>query len=123
MKRLYSFRQFERLKKKKEFKRVYKEGKAVRGRNFKLIFLPNKCNFNKIGLTVPAKKIRLSSYRNRVKRLLREVYRLNKPHMKQGFDMVIIADKGASELDYKSACHEMVALYKKSGIYNETFPN
>jgi ribonuclease P protein component len=37
--------------------------------------------------------------RNRIKRLIREFFRLHKAHFSQGYDIVIIAKKDASYLD------------------------
>jgi ribonuclease P protein component len=39
--------------------------------------------------------------RNRVKRLIRELFRLNKSRFPQGYDIVIAAKRGASDLDLR----------------------
>ena len=71
----------EKLKSKKLIERLFKEGKHVSCFPLKLIFLeitsPIDVRF-KTGVAVPKKNFKSAVKRNRIKRLLRESYRLNK---------------------------------------------
>ena len=111
-----SFRPAERLKKRSEFQKVYKNGRQVKSENFKLMSLPTELSYNRIGFSVERKKIPLSTRRVRVKRLLREIFRQNKPLLKKGFDIVIIAGAGAKGLDFKKTNDEILYLYRKAGL-------
>jgi ribonuclease P protein component len=73
----FFFTKQERLKNFQDFKRVYSGGKRLKTRNFIIYVLPNDLGWPRLGLAVSA-KITNSPGRSRVKRLLREFFRLNK---------------------------------------------
>ncbi len=77
----FSFPKNEKLKSKKSIERLFKEGKHVSGFPLRLIYLkvdePMDTRF-KTGVAVPKKNFKSAVKRNRIKRLLRENYRLNK---------------------------------------------
>ena len=116
MKPSFSFRPTEKLKKRNQFRKVYKNGRPVKSENFKLISLPNEFAYNRIGLSIESKKIPLSNKRVKVKRLLREIYRQNKPLLKPGFDMVVIAGSGTHKLGFEKTKDEMLYLFKKAEL-------
>lgn len=84
-------RKEERLCKRFQFEKVYKEGKTFSGQIIRLAILANGLTANRVGFAVSKKRVKLSTGRNRIKRLLREAYRCNKYRIKQGFDIVLIA--------------------------------
>ncbi len=72
----------EKLKSKKLFGRLFEEGKSLSGFPLKLIFVKTDQPINtvfQVGVTVPKKNFKGAVKRNRIKRLLREAYRRNKP--------------------------------------------
>ncbi|TFG77509.1 MAG: ribonuclease P protein component [Flavobacteriales bacterium] len=77
-----TFPKKEKLKSKKLIDRLFAEGKAMTSYPIKLIYIQTgateKVRFQ-TGVTVPKKKFKSAVKRNRIKRLLREAYRLNKP--------------------------------------------
>ena len=97
----YSLKKHERLCKKSEFKTVYEKGRRLFSDHFVIMYLPNNLKYSRLGITV-SKKIGNAVKRNRVKRLVREFFRLNKKDLPCGYDIVFIAKKGAEELNYFS---------------------
>ncbi|MEN8189831.1 MAG: ribonuclease P protein component [Thermodesulfobacteriota bacterium] len=75
------------LRKPGEFERVYKQGKRLRGRGFALITLPNGLGFNRIGISIH-RRIKGAVRRNRLKRIIRESFRLNRGCFPAGSDIV-----------------------------------
>ena len=78
---MFSFPKKERLKSKKLFEQIFAEGKSVSNYPVKLLYLkselPKSVKFQ-AGVAVPKKNFKSAVKRNRIKRLLREAYRLNK---------------------------------------------
>ncbi|HHT9117454.1 MAG TPA: ribonuclease P protein component [Candidatus Hypogeohydataceae bacterium YC38] len=83
----------ERLRKRKDFDRVFQDGRAFRGGSLKAYILSNSLAYTRLGI-VTSKKIGTSVVRNRIRRLLRECYRLNKTSLGLGVDLVLIPRKG-----------------------------
>ncbi|WP_190810369.1 ribonuclease P protein component [Flagellimonas sp. S3867] len=76
-----TFKKKEKLKNKKVFEQLFVEGKGLTAFPLKLLY--TKTDFDdginiKVGVVAPKKKFKSAVKRNRVKRLLREAYRLNK---------------------------------------------
>lgn len=72
------------------FLRVYHKGKKTYHKYFVLYCLPNRLGVNRLGLKV-GKKIAKATKRNRIRRLLKESYRLMEPELSCGYDIVIVA--------------------------------
>ncbi|WP_420320887.1 ribonuclease P protein component [Flagellimonas sp.] len=71
----------EKLKSKKVFEQLFLEGSSIKAFPIKLIY--TKVDFDdgtniKVGVVAPKKKFKSAVKRNRIKRLMREAYRLNK---------------------------------------------
>lgn len=105
----YTFGRQDRIRKKKEFTTIYAKGVRFHTGNFTVITYSNSIGIRRFGLTV-SKKVGSAVQRNRVKRLLREFFRLNKEKLPGSKDIVIIARKGATSLDYGNLCRELDGL-------------
>lgn len=107
----------ERFTKTKDFRRAYKEGGSVRAAGLIFYHLANGLNKNRIGLSVPSRFVKLANRRNRLRRLLREIYRRNKKALKEGHDIVLVVKRDlAGTLSYKGLEDLFLRLAKKAGI-------
>ncbi|MFQ5862294.1 MAG: ribonuclease P protein component [Candidatus Brocadiales bacterium] len=88
-----NLRKKQRLSKRKDFKRVFEEGEAFRGKNLNAYVLTNSLDFSRLGI-MTGKKVGGAVERNRIRRLLRECFRLNKALLGPGLDIVLIPRKG-----------------------------
>jgi ribonuclease P protein component len=103
----------ERLRRRPDFLRVQRDGARVHTPHYVVVVLPRTegDGVRRLGITV-TKKVANAVGRNRVKRVVREVYRKNRDLFPEGCDIVVMAKSGAPELGY----HEAVAeLAKVSG--------
>lgn len=78
------------LKKSHDFQRVLKKGRWVAGDFLNLYVQKNYSTQNFVGIAVGKKVSKSSVRRNRIKRLIREAYRLNEATLSNGVNIVII---------------------------------
>ena len=99
------------IKLNREFQRVYKRGQRKGGRFLSVYALKNKLSSNRLGITV-GKKFGNSVQRARMKRLIRENYRLIEEKLCFGYDIVVVAR--SSERTASSPNHKLKAAYVPS---------
>jgi len=95
--RIFSFTKADRILKHSEFVRLSKLGKKIHNRYFIAVFSMGRFERTRLGITV-TKKTGDSITRNRIKRFIREYFRLNKQNIAGNWDINIIAKKEASNL-------------------------
>ena len=81
----------------------------------------NRSDRNRIGIT-SGKKLGHAVVRNRVRRRLREVYRLNEAAFQPGWDIVVVARSKAVKADFTALTAAYLSLAKKAGILVEDKP-
>ncbi len=87
------FPKSKRLLKKNEFQKVFDEDRTFRNNELLVYAMPNGMDKSRIGLVV-GKKVGNAVRRNRIKRILREAFRLNKGLLRFGVDLVLIPRPG-----------------------------
>ena len=75
----------------------------------------NRTNTNRVGITV-SKKLGHAVVRNRVRRRLREIYRLNEDKFQPGWDIVVVARTKAIHTDFERLTQAYLFLAEKAGI-------
>jgi ribonuclease P protein component len=108
----FRFSKKERINESQDFKRVMKLGKRVQSKSFILFIQNNKLGFHRLGMVVK-KEVGPATYRNRMKRYLREFFRLNKHRMGGSLDLVILAKRGNALKRYREAEEELKGLFVK----------
>ena len=88
----------ERLLKRGDFVNLNRAGSRHYTEHFVVIYIKNSLGITRLGITV-GKKIGKAFKRNRIKRLIREFFRLNKSDLIQGYDISIIVKSDMSHLD------------------------
>jgi ribonuclease P protein component len=102
-----------------EFARIYRRGKYISGRYVVLHYISRPGQTNRIGVTT-SKTIGGSVQRNRMRRLLRESYRLNEANIKRGYDIILLGRGGAPRITYDQVNREVLQTMKKAGILCES---
>ena len=105
--------------KNREFSPVYRTGKRAADLCFVLYFLENGTDSNRLGITV-SKKIGNSVVRSRVKRIIKEAYRLHEKDLKTGLDLVIVARKEAADKKSTDMEVSLMRLARRLKIRKET---
>ena len=75
----------------------------------------NRTNTNRVGVTV-SKKLGHAVVRNRIRRRLREVYRLNETRFSPGWDIVVVARSRCITADFGKLTQAYLSLAEKAGI-------
>ena len=75
----------------------------------------NRSNQNRVGITV-GKKLGHAVVRNRVRRRLREIYRLNEALFAPGWDIVVVARSRCIKADFQKLTQAYLSLAEKAGI-------
>ena len=78
------------LKNNRDFQRLYRRGKSAVGPAMVVYCRKNNLGHNRLGITVST-KLGGAVVRNRARRRLREVYRLNLCRLRPGYDLVLVA--------------------------------
>ena len=78
----------------------------------------NRTGTNRVGITV-SKKLGHAVVRNRVRRRLREVYRLNESRFQPGWDIVVVARTKAIHAEFAKLQQSYLDLARKAGILVE----
>ena len=103
------------LKKKKDFQAVYSHGKSYANRFLVLYVFRSNGFQGKVGFAA-GKKLGNAVKRNRVKRLLRESYRMNQGAIKDGVSLLFVGRKAAVDAGCQDLEKAFLALAKKAGI-------
>jgi ribonuclease P protein component len=103
------------LKENHLFRRAYNRGKTAADSRLALYVRRNGRKTNRLGLTVST-KLGCAVVRNRVRRRLREIYRLNEGSLSAGFDVVVVARVRAASSDYHQLEKSFLRLADKLGL-------
>lgn len=96
------------------FRRLYHTGGQAN--SFLVLYArPNRSAANRVGVTV-GKKLGKAVVRNRVRRRLREVYRLNEHRFTPGWDIVVVARSRCIKADFQKLSAAYLSLAEKAGI-------
>ena len=96
------------------FRRLYATSGQANG-YLVLYARPNRSATNRVGITV-SKKLGHAVVRNRIRRRLREVYRLNEDKFLPGYDIVVVARSRCISASFQKLTGAYLALAEKAGI-------
>lgn len=104
-----------RLGTNRHFQKIYQEGRSVAGRYLVLHWRKKRDLNNKIGFGA-GKKLGSAVIRNRLKRLMREAWRLYPETLPPGYDYILIARRPLLGKGLKEAQSGLQEVLKKSGL-------
>lgn len=104
------------LKQNKDFRRLYSRGKYAACSTLVLYWRPNRREQNRLGITAST-KLGHAVVRNKIRRRIREIYRLHELELRVGMDLVVVARVRATQVDYWKLDRDFMKLAKKLGLF------
>jgi ribonuclease P protein component len=111
----FSFPKRERLLNRGDFVNLNREGKKYHTGHLVIYLRKNRLGVSRLGITT-RRNTGNAVTRNRIRRLIREVYRLHKAFFPRSCDIVIAAKKGAGDMDFWKMREEVLEFFT-----NKTF--
>lgn len=103
------------LKQNHLFRRLYNKGKSSAGRCVVVYCRKNGLSINRLGITAGT-KLGHAVVRNRIRRRIREAYRLSESSFICGYDIVVVARHRAVECDFQEISHCLLKQMDKLGL-------
>jgi ribonuclease P protein component len=91
---------------------VYEKGRRARSNSFTLLGIPNDVGFSRIGLTV-SRKIGGAVLRSRIKRLMREIFRLHREELEPPMDLVVNVHRGVGDRSMRQLEREFLISFSR----------
>lgn len=104
-KRRHTFDRYHRLLSSTDFDQVFRQSQRLSDRFFTVLYRPNSLTMPRLGFAISRKKVRHATDRNRLKRVVRESFRVRCAEL-PSVDLVILARdaaKGAANLELFSS--------------------
>lgn len=103
----YTLGKHERIRRRSEFAALFESGKRIHSEYLTVILSRNTSGIRRLGLVVGKRVGKTAVRRNRMKRLLREFFRLNKHRLPASQDILIVARKDFSSMKSQDLCREL----------------
>ncbi|MBU0599988.1 ribonuclease P protein component [bacterium] len=113
----FSFSKKEHLLSFKDFKVVYQNKEFFNNQYLSLYILAREDENKRIGFSV-SKKVGQAVVRNKIKRILREIYRLNKDKIKNNLDLIVVVRKIFPVISFESIEPYFMGLFIKAKLLN-----
>lgn len=105
-----------RIKKKKDFELIFKEGKSLSNSLFVVKFLSNNLELSRFAFVISQKVSKKAVVRNKIKRTLSRVIEGKLQEIKIGQDIVFIVLKGINKKSFLDIDSEVLNTFKKSKL-------
>ena len=106
------------VKENYEFRRIYRKGKSAVSPQLVIYCQRNRRGHSRLGVSVST-KLGCAVVRNRVRRRIREIYRLNKAKMLPGYDLIVVARVRAGRAHYQKLDRTYLRLLEQLDLLRE----
>ncbi|MDE3401276.1 MAG: ribonuclease P protein component [Coxiella burnetii] len=89
-----------RIRTTAEFRRMYAARQRIIGRYYLLYYRENEIKHSRLGVVASKRNVRKAVWRNRVRRVVKEAFRIRKKDL-PAFDIVVVAKASSVEADNK----------------------
>jgi ribonuclease P protein component len=107
------FTKAQRVRRRGEFQRAFDRGVRVHGRYLTVLMAPAPGRRTRLGI-VASKKLGTAVFRNRAKRLIREVFRRNQPQGDCPVDILVIPRRELFEAAYSGIANDFQSVCRRA---------
>ena len=104
-----------RLVRRAEYDAVYREGRRRSSREFTLFVRPNGLELSRFGWSIK-KALGNAVRRNRIRRRLREIFRLHRREIATGWDIVVHPRTSVATAEFAALARELVTLVNSANL-------
>lgn len=99
-----------RLHLSRDFERTFRDGRRIQSHNLTVYIKNNNLGYSRLGIVV-SKKVGKSVVRNKIKRRIREIFRIyGRVLFKEGYDVIFVVKKDAVRLTFHELLNEIVEM-------------
>lgn len=106
------------MKANHEFRRLYQKGTSAVSGSMVIYCRKNRLGHNRLGITASV-KLGHAVVRNRARRRLREVYRLNGDKLRQGWDIILVARSRTVTVSWQELNNTFLRLCRKLDLLED----
>lgn len=107
---------FTTLSKQKDFEQVAKKGSSFFTSELGIKIIKNNLEKNRYGIVVNLKVDKRAIVRNKIRRCIRAIIRLDNQKLKQGFDVMILTRESIKDLSYQEIKIKIEELFRKAKL-------
>jgi len=107
-----------RLRKNSSFSYTYNKGRSISTHGLVLVYAETKSKHLKMGVSV-SKKVGKSVVRNKVKRRVKEAFRLYIENLKQSYNYIFIARIPVVDMSFSEISGELTGLLRRAKLFKE----
>lgn len=105
-----------RLRNKQDFSRVYSQGRSFANAQF-VVYWRKQADPGCFRLGISASsKLGGAVVRNRMRRVIKEIVRLNAARLQDGYDLILIVRKPALAMSYRELERSIMHVLRKAGL-------
>ncbi len=105
----------ETIKKNRQFKAVYEKKKSIADFNLVLYHTSSANNTTRFGISISS-KVGNSVLRNKLKRQIKEILRINHDTISEGYDIIFVVRVRCKNADFKAIKESVYHLLRKANL-------
>lgn len=105
-----------RVKKRNDFQNVFENGFVFFGKYLRIKFIINNLQYSRISVVIPKKNIKFANKRNRIKRQIGEIVRLEYNKIKSGYDILVFYNNKEEKIKYDDLNHDFNFILNNSKL-------
>jgi ribonuclease P protein component len=105
-----------RISRKKDFERAFKKGNRYDNDFLFLKIFKNNLKISRFGFIVSRKISKKANIRNKIKRQISEIIKLELPKIEKGFDIILLTKPGIEKINFKKIKENLKKILRKANL-------